>query len=1184
MSVPIVHVLLIEDNPGDARLVQIALADPNVAPQVRLTHVERLSQGLQVLESAAASAQPLDAVLLDLSLPDSSGSDTFFRMSQRARQVPVILLTGNADDELAQSLMRAGAQDYLLKGDVDGRILKRSIRYAIDRKNSADSLRASEERYRTLVEQASDGIFILDLKGVVVDINTSGSLLLGVSAKEFLARGVNVRELIVTPDVPEELSQVSALVQGQTLVFEAEIRHAGGQLLPVEVSAKKLEDGRLQGLVRDISERKKAETVLREANEFNMTLIKTLPFQMDIVDESGRIIYVNPLVEKMIGRELLGRYCWETYPDNQEKCKDCPLQRPIEIGETIVTRSSRMMNGRIFDVTHTGMLYQGRRALLKVFQDVTENRRMDEQLHSTLQQLKFHMENSPLALIEFDSHYHIQRWSDRAEHIFGWSEAEVLGKGINDIRWVYEEDSPAVNSDIDELLQARRTSNIQTNRNYRKDGTVIVCEWYSSAMIDTDGKMISIQCLVLDVTERKQAERNLRESEAFGQALLYNSPIGIAVRDPQGRLLTANQAWQNIWATPDYLMVGDIQQVNDRAEFERDNPTLAAHFDAVVEVFTKGGNLHFPELRNIHGRPGAAEWVSQHFYAILDESGQVSKVVVLTEDITERKRSEVALLKAHAELEQRVIDRTVELKTANMELEKAARMKDEFLASMSHELRTPLTGILGLSEALQMVTYGNLSDKQLKALKNIESSGRHLLSLINDMLDLSKIEAGMFEMQFAPTSLDAICQSSLQLVRGLANQKHQNISYSIQPPAIVLRADPRRLKQMLVNLLGNAVKFTPEDGQLGIEVAGMPGNRQVRITVWDNGIGIRDEDLARLFKPFVQLDSSLARNYSGTGLGLSLVKRMAELQGGEISVESAYGIGSRFTILLPWVVDATQPLQFYRRVSDRMQRAMTIDQDLDKAVRLTSLLKTVGLQNQVVLKTFTALDTVVQTWPDVIFLRESAGLNIEEDLLSRLKADPRTQDIPVIVLSRNDHRSDQGKSLADGFLLEPFAQNELHAELQRLAFRSPAVPAEPSAGLSVSDKPVREKLAVLLVDDNPMLTELVADYLRGQNMQVNSVSNGWQMLESVELLQPDILLVDIQMPGMSGIEVIATIRKNKNERISSLPIIAITALAMSGDRERCLEAGANEYMSKPLELMELALTIQALCRTGDHFG
>jgi signal transduction histidine kinase len=234
----------------------------------------------------------------------------------------------------------------------------------------------------------------------------------------------------------------------------------------------------------------------------------------------------------------------------------------------------------------------------------------------------------------------------------------------------------------------------------------------------------------------------------------------------------------------------------------------------------------------------------------------------------------------------------------------------EFLANMSHELRTPLTGVLAMTEALQTETFGDLNERQHQLLRRIEDGGRRLLEIVNDILDLSQLDGGTLELAPADCMLEPLCRSCLAAVAPAAAAKRQAVHFSIEPQALQLAADPRRLRQMLINLLDNAVKFTPECGTLGLQVAGLPlhsftnatalPERAVRFVVWDTGIGIAPEAQARLFQPFAQIDGSLTRRHAGTGLGLVLVKRMAELHGGCVGVESVRGQGSRFCITLPW--------------------------------------------------------------------------------------------------------------------------------------------------------------------------------------------------------------------------------------------------------------------------------------------
>ena len=419
-------------------------------------------------------------------------------------------------------------------------------------------------------------------------------------------------------------------------------------------------------------------------------------------------------------------------------------------------------------------------------------------------------------------------------------------------------------------------------------------------------------------------------------------------------------------------------------------------------------------------------------------------------DITERKLREAALQEERSQLARKVEERTSELARANDELAKAGRLKDDFLANVSHELRTPLTAILGLSEALLGEVQGPLTEKQGKALRTIEESGRHLLSLINEILDLAKIEAGKMTLDAKEgVSIDAICQGSLRFVKEAAQKKGVRVSFTTDGSITTLRCDERRVKQVLVNLLGNALKFTPAGGAVGLEVIGDRSENVVRFTVWDTGIGIRKEDMSRLFQPFVQLDGSLTRQHGGTGLGLALSRRMVDLHGGRVLIGSEPGKGSRFTVVLP------------------------------------------------------------------------AG---------RPDAAPASSVPP-------------GATIA--------------------AARAPAEPGLPRESANAR--------RILLVEDHADLTSMLTDYLRGRGHQVLCARTGTDGLEMAVRERPDVILMDVQVPGMDGLEAIGRIRATPG--LEATPIVALTALAMPGDRERCLAAGATEYVSKPLSLANLSAWI-----------
>jgi PAS domain S-box-containing protein len=453
-----------------------------------------------------------------------------------------------------------------------------------------------------------------------------------------------------------------------------------------------------------------------------------------------------------------------------------------------------------------------------------------------------------------------------------------------------------------------------------------------------------------------------------------------------------------------------------------------------VEESERTGEPSSMEYRML-ARDGKVVWFHDQAVLLRDDKGQPLYWQGIKVDVTTRKQAEAEILSLNAELERRVQERTTEL-------ERALRTKDEFLASMSHELRTPLNAILGLSESLAEHVAGPLNEKQQRYVKTISESGNHLLSLINDILDLARIESGQVVLNISEVDLRQVCQASLRMINQMAHKKEQEVSLEIEDGVNFIWVDERRLKQILVNLLSNAVKFTPTGGRLGLKVQGDLNEKRVMLTVWDNGIGISENDLARLFKPFVQLNSGLSREASGTGLGLALVAQMVRLHGGSVDVKSQINEGSRFTVTLPW------------------EPAMATDAEL------------------------------------------------------RMKS--------------------TGKFRA----IRPEAK----------------------------DRPI-----ILLIEDTKEATAMVTDYLQMAGYQVLTAREAMTGMELAKRARPDLILMDIQLPGMDGLEAIRRLRADPEFR--TLPIIALTALAMPGDRERCLAAGATDYVTKPISLKRLAAMI-----------
>jgi len=406
------------------------------------------------------------------------------------------------------------------------------------------------------------------------------------------------------------------------------------------------------------------------------------------------------------------------------------------------------------------------------------------------------------------------------------------------------------------------------------------------------------------------------------------------------------------------------------------------------------------------------------------------------------RQSEVRYRSLYAEVEQRV----QELHTANIQLAQAARVKNEFLASVSHELRTPLNAILGLTESLQENIYGPLNAPQQDALRNIHHSGRHLLAVITDILDVAKIEAGQFTLDLGPAAVDAVCQASLMLIKQKAEQKKLTVLMQFDTAVKLIEADDRRLKQILVNLLDNAIKFTPPEGTIGIEVRGDAENKIIYFSVWDTGIGIAHQDFPRLFKPFVQLDSSLAREYAGSGLGLVLVYRMAEMQGGSVTVESEVNQGSRFTVALPWRVPTVGVASMTTNqagpsaalpsapLEPDLPLALIADDQELVTTGLAQQLLAQGVRAMVVKDGAEAMEKAAALQPALLLLDMQLPPLDDKAMLATLRSNVHLQSIPIIAMSALVWPGSEKPYLAAGasaYIGKPIGAKQLQSLLQQ---------------------------------------------------------------------------------------------------------------------------------------------------------
>ncbi|MBX3015713.1 MAG: response regulator [Caldilineaceae bacterium] len=529
--------------------------------------------------------------------------------------------------------------------------------------------------------------------------------------------------------------------------------------------------------------------------------------------------------------------------------------------------------------------------------------------------------------------------------------------------------------------------------------------------------------------ERKRTEEALRDHHLRYQALFENNHIGVYIIGMDGALMNLNQQGAVLLDYPVESLIGTPLR-------RYLVPHEHAGFDQQWAALLAGKMLPLSEQTLLRS-DGSELPVELHHIVVRNGNGKVLYIQSIVRDVSKRKQAEAALEAERTQLAHRVEERTKELSVANAELQRSARLKDEFLATVSHELRTPLSVILTLAEAINDEVYGETTQRQRKAIERIVKSGRHLLELINDIIDVSKVESGKLTLEIGPVSVTNLCEDCLQMVQEIAQSKQIQLTKSFSLTNDLLYADGRRLMQILLNLLNNAVKFTPEQGRVMLEVYEDAEQESLTLVVSDTGIGIANEDIAKLFRPFIQLDSKLARQYQGAGLGLALVYRLTRLHGGSVAVESVLNQGSRFTIVLP----------HHRR------------------------------------------------------------------------RDPHVRIFDQLAL-----------------------------------LQSSALPTSSSARAT--------PMLLILADENEFSTHELKLQLAQEGHPVVFAQNGLDAVAQSKKHHPALLLVDMQLPQLDSLEAIRQIRQHAE--LNHLPIIALTALAVPGDRERYITMGVDEFVRKPL--------------------
>jgi len=764
----------------------------------------------------------------------------------------------------------------------------------------------------------------------------------------------------------------------------------------------------------------------------------------------------------------------------------------------------------------------------------------------------------------------IQIFNVGAERMLGYAAGDVVNKvtpaDISDSREVVArakalsvEMGSTITPGFEALVfkASRGIEDIYELTYIRKDGSRFPAVVSVTALRDAKDAIIGYLLIGTDNTARREVEeermkldQRLRDQQFYTRSLIESNIDALMTTDPLGIITDVNNQMEALTGSTRDELIG--------APF-KNCFTDPARAIAGIKLVLSERKVTDYEL-TVKSRSGNETLVSYNASTFYDRDRKLQGVFASARDVTEKKAAEVALRQAHDGLTR-----------ANAELDQTGRLKDEFLANMSHELRTPLNAILGLSEALLEQVSASLTPRQIKSITTISTSGTHLLTLINDILDLSKIESGKLELNPGLIDVPDFCESCLLFVRTQAMHKNIEVGFEHDGRVTRITADPKRLKQILVNLLTNAVKFTPPGGRIGLKVASPEGERIMRLTVWDTGIGIAAENERKLFRAFTQIDSGLTRAQEGTGLGLALVAKLVELHGGSIALESELGKGSRFIVTIPEVANVAPIKDFPPTdLTDRRSchRALVIEDDPTSGAILVNYLSELGLEAVLYARGDNSVEAVLRERPDVILLDVQLPGDSGWVVLVRLKENPLTQHIPVAVISVVDEPEKSHLLGAAAHFTKPITRAQLSKFLQRDAVVV-AVPLKSTVLPAPLNGPV-----VLLAEDNEANIQTIGGYLEEKGCSMHYAVNGVIAVKLAHELRPALILMDIQMPVMDGLAAIREIRKDAG--MKSIPIVALTALAMPGDRERCLEAGASDYMSKPVSLKALADMVKQL--------
>jgi PAS domain S-box-containing protein len=883
-----------------------------------------------------------------------------------------------------------------------------------------------------------------------------------------------------------------------------------------------------QALLRELSERKSAQEALTKSEKWLSTTLGSIGDAVIATDMNGAVSFMNPVAESLTGwtqAEAAGNsmdLVFNIVNKDTRLPVENPVKKVLRAGKIVGLADHTLLlskSGKEFDIedsaapilTNSGEAF----GVVLVFRDITESKRAEEALRQSEARYHLLFDSNPHPVWVYDLQtLGILDVNHSAVLNYGYSREEFLSLTIKDIR--PPEDVPALLESTVKAPPDVEAAGIW--RHCKKDGTLIDVEITSHPLV-YGGKNARL-VVATDVTTRKKAEEALRQSEERFRLLVSEvADYAILMLDPEGRIASWNAGAERIKGYKANEIIGQhFSRFYPTEDVEAGKPAYE------LKVASERGRYEEEGWRI--RKDGSRFWAHVVITALRDGTGRLRGFAKVTRDITEHKHTQDLIMHAKEEAE------------------RASKFKDQFLSTMSHELRTPLNAVLGFSDLLADERYGPLNDRQQRYIGHIHTGGKHLLKLISDILDLSKIEAGRMELTPEDVAVASAFTEVISALYPLAEKKSQALLQQVEPNLHV-HADAMRFKQVLTNLIGNAIKFTPEGGR--IELVARQVHNQVKIEVRDNGPGIPPEQQQRIFEAFVRLTQTGSAT-EGTGLGLAITARLVELHGSTLGIESQPGGGACFYFSLPLIaIPQDQSTQTSTPVprARKAPRILVIEDNPATGQLIQSQLASSGYETLRCDRPERATEMAAELHPDAITLDLLMKPVHGFEVLLQLKNNPQTSKIPVIVVTIVDQPGVGTALGADEYLVKPVDKATLLAAVERcLRSRGGAAPAR----------------TILVVEDDLSTREMIVELLSGYGYAVSTAADGQQARASVAQSLPEIVILDLMLPRISGFELLAEWRSNP--RTAELSVFVLTSKDLTKEEEKYIHAHAESLFRK----------------------